>query len=177
MKKEDLYESYETDRVIIRPTQLHDASFLLELMNTPKWIRFIGDRKVHSEEDAKKYMEERMFPQLERLGYSNNTVIRKSDHVKIGTCGLYDREGLDGVDIGFAFLPQYEGQGYAFESSNKLMELAQNKWNLRRIGAITLEENKSSQRLLERLGLRFQKVMRLEEDAEELMYYLWESKK
>jgi len=177
MKKEDLYESYETDRVIIRPTQLDDASFLLELMNTPKWIRFIGDRKVHSEEDAKKYMEERMFPQLERLGYSNNTVIRKSDHVKIGTCGLYDREGLDGVDIGFAFLPQYEGQGYAFESSNKLMELAQNIWNLRRIGAITLEDNKSSQRLLERLGLRFQKVMKLEEDAEELMYYLWESKK
>ena len=177
MKKEDLYESYETDRVIIRLTQLDDASFLLELMNTPKWIRFIGDRKVHSEEDAKKYMEERMFPQLERLGYSNNTVIRKSDHVKIGTCGLYDREGLDGVDIGFAFLPQYEGQGYAFESSNKLMELAQNIWNLRRIGAITLEDNKSSQRLLERLGLRFQKVMKLEEDAEELMYYLWESKK
>lgn len=177
MKKEDLYESYETDRVIIRPTQLDDASFLLELMNTPKWIQFIGDRKVHSEEDAKKYIEERMFPQLERLGYSNNTVIRKSDHVKIGTCGLYDREGLDGVDIGFAFLPQYEGQGYAFESSNKLMELAQNKWNLRRIGAITLEDNKSSQRLLERLGLRFQKVMKLEEDAEELMYYLWESKK
>ncbi|UTW66018.1 GNAT family N-acetyltransferase [bacterium SCSIO 12643] len=177
MKDIDQYMSFETERLIVRPTSLEDASFLLELMNTPKWIQFIGDRKVHTEEDAKRYIEERMFPQLERLGYSNNTVIRKSDMIKVGSCGLYDREGLEGVDIGFAFLPQFEGKGYAFESSDMLKNLAIEKWNLKKIGAITLEDNKSSQRLLERLGLKFQKLMRLEGDSEELMYYLWEAKK
>jgi len=100
-------EVFETDRLLLRPTSTADAEFIMELMNTPKWIEFIGDRNVKTLEGAKAYIANKMMPQLQRLGYSNFTIIRKSDDVKIGTCGLFDREGLEGIDIGFAFLPHY----------------------------------------------------------------------
>lgn len=162
---------FETERLHFRPTKKEDASFILELMNTPKWIKNIGDRNVHSIEDAENYIKDKMTPQLERLGYSNFTVIRKSDGVKIGTCGLYDREGLEGVDIGFAFLPKYEKQGYAFESASRLKEAAFNDFNIKKISAITIKENLSSQRLIEKLGLIFIKTINLPDDPEDLLLY------
>ena len=118
------YKSFETDRLFIKPTIESDADFIFELMNTPKWIRNIGQRNINSIEDAKNYINNKILPQLEKLGYSNYTVSLKIDNTKIGTCGLYNREGIDGVDIGFAFLPQHEKMGYAFESSNKIMQIA-----------------------------------------------------
>ena len=104
----EIYKSFETERLFIRPTTTIDSYFILELFNSPKWIENIGDRNIKSLEDASNYIEKNMISQLQRLGYSNYTVIRKSDNVKIGSCGLYDREGLDGIDIGFAFLPEYK---------------------------------------------------------------------
>jgi len=109
-----VYKEFETERLIIKPTSEKDGEFIFELLNTPKWIEFIGDRNVKSVEDAKEYIQNKMTSQLERLGYSNYTLIKKPDGVKIGTCGLYDREGLEGIDIGFAFLPEYEKKGYAY---------------------------------------------------------------
>lgn len=97
------YDTFETERLLLKATSKEDASFILELLNTPKWIKNIGDRNVKSLEAAQNYILERMTPQFERLGYSNYTVIRKADGAKMGTCGLYDREGLEGIDIGFAF--------------------------------------------------------------------------
>ena len=79
------YRTFETDRLFIRPTVEEDAAFILELLNTPKWIQFVGDRNVHTEADAQNYIRMRMMPQLERLGYSNNTVILKEGMVKIGS--------------------------------------------------------------------------------------------
>ena len=101
------YPPFETERLLIRPTSLDDAPFYYDLMNTPKWIKYIGQRNVHSVEDAEDYIKTRMFPQLEQLGHTNNTIIRKSDNVKLGNCGLYHREGKVGLEIGFAFLPQH----------------------------------------------------------------------
>ncbi len=162
---------YETERLIIRPTDISDASFVLKLMNTPKWIANIGDRNVKSIVQAEKYIETKMLPQLKRLGYSNNTIILKSNQTKIGSCGLYDREGLDGVDIGFALLEEYEGQGYAFESATKIMELAKNEFNISLVSAITTKNNIPSQKLIERLGLKFIEFVNLPNDPEELMLY------
>ncbi|MEZ5008622.1 MAG: GNAT family N-acetyltransferase [Chitinophagales bacterium] len=104
------HKTFETERLIIRPTNESDAAFLMELLNTPKWIQNIGNRNINNLEDAKVYIQTKCTPQFERLGYGNYTVVRKSDQVKLGTCGLYDREGLEGIDIGFAFLPQYEAR-------------------------------------------------------------------
>ena len=165
------YKSFETERLIIRPTNIEDAAFIFELMNSPKWLKNIGQRNLNSIDDAKNYINQKMIPQLEKLGYTNNTVIRKSDQVKIGTCGLYSREGLEGVDIGFAFLPQYEKMGYAFEAANKLMQIAFPEFGIKKINAITIKENIASQKLIEKLGLTFQKVIKLPNDPEDLMLY------
>jgi ribosomal-protein-alanine N-acetyltransferase len=165
------YKSYETERLILKPTQVEDGAFILELLNTPKWIQFIGDRKVRTLEDAENYIKNRMLPQLERLGYGNFTVINKEDNTKMGCCGLYDREGVDGVDIGFSFLPQFEGKGYAFEASNKVKNLAFNDFGIEEISAITVKDNSSSQKLLKKLGLTFEKFTRIPNDDEELMLF------
>ncbi len=162
---------YETERLLLKPTSTADADYILAVMNTPKWLKYIGDRKVYSREAAEQYIKDKMLPQYNRLGFSNNTVIRKSDGVKMGSCGLYDREGLEGVDIGFAFLPEYEGQGYAYEAAQKIISLARTDWNIQKISAITTKDNLPSQRLLEKLGLQSQGVTKLPGDAEELLLY------
>ena len=161
----------ETERLFLRPTNTEDAEFLLELLNSPKWLKNIGDRNVRSYQDAINYIETKIKSQQARLGFSNYTVIRKSDQAKIGTCGLYDREGLEGVDIGFAFLPAYEKMGYAYESASKMMEMGIQHFGLKSISAITIKENTDSQKLIEKLGLKFKKHIRLPNDNEELLLY------
>lgn len=165
------YKIFETERLILRPTGLEDAEFIYELMTMPKWIQFIGDRNIKNSEDAKRYIEDRMLPQLHKLGFGNYTVIRKSDNAKLGTSGLYDRDGLEGVDIGFAFLEKYEGQGYAYESSNVLVNYAFDELGYASIKGVTDKENISSQKLLEKLGLGFQKLTILPKETEEVMLY------
>ncbi len=162
---------YETDRLLIRPTNVEDASFILELLNTPKWLKYIGDRQLNTIEDAAAYIETKMLPQLQLLGFSNNTVIRKKDDVKIGTCGLYDRVGLDGIDIGFAFLPQYEKQGYALEAANKIKEAAINDLGITQLSGIATQDNIASHRLLEKLGLRLVGPIHIPNDDDELLLF------
>ena len=161
----------KTARLELRPTSEEDAAFVLELLNTPKWIQNIGDREVRTLEAAQKYIQERMLPQVERLGFGNFTLLRIEDGKKVGTCGLYDREGLEGVDIGFALLPAYERMGYAFESAQKLMQLAEYQWKLPMVQGITITSNTASQKLLEKLGLQFVEYMHLPNDEAELMLY------
>ena len=166
-----MYKEFETERVRIKPTSEGDAEFIYELMNTPKFIQYIGDRDIKSVVSAKDYIKTKMLPQLHRLGYSNYTIFLKTDNIRIGTCGLYDREGLEGIDIGFAFLPQYEGRGFAFEAANRLKEAAFEEFEIEEIKAITSKENVSSQRLLEKLGLEMATTIRLPNDDEELLLY------
>lgn len=168
MKK---FKSFETERLLLKPTITEDAAFVLKLLNSPNWIKYIGDRNVHNEEDAKQYIINKMIPQLEKLGFANYTVIRKLDNEKIGSCGLYDREGLDGVDIGFAFLPEFENKGYGFESANKIKQVGFSIFNLTKIQAITTKENVASQKLIKKLGLTFKKFTKIPNDDEELMLY------
>ena len=165
------FKSFETRRLILKPTSTEDASFILKLLNSPKWIQFIGDRNVNNLEDTKQYILKKMTPQLEKMGFANYTVIRKLDNVKMGSCGLYDREGLDGVDIGFAFLPEFENKGYGFESANKIKQVGFSVFNLSKIQAITTKENITSQKLIEKLGLTFKKFTKIPNDDEELMLY------
>lgn len=165
------YLSFETERLFLKPMSKEDAPFLLELLNSPKWIKYIGDRNVTSIQDAANYIKIKMTPQLKKLGYSNYAVIRKTDKITIGCCGLYDREGLEGVDIGFAFLPQYEKMGYAFESASKIKEVAFNNFELTKLSAITTEENIDSQRLLEKLGFQYIKTINIPDDDEDLLLY------
>ena len=161
----------ETKRLKLIPTTVNDADFIVKLLNTPKWLKYIGDRQVKSMDEAINYITTKIRPQIDKLGYGNYTVIRKSDHVKVGTCGLYDREGLSGVDIGFAFLPEFEKQGYAYESSKKLLDVGFSDFGIKSVNAITLPGNKASQKLLEKLGLQFKEMVKLPHDKSELMLY------
>lgn len=164
-------KSYETERLILKPTCLEDAEFFLELLNSPKWLKNIGDRKVYDIKAAENYIQNRILPQHERLGFGNYTVCRKSDNTSLGSCGIYEREGLEVVDIGFAFLEKYEGQGYAFEAANLLKKLAFSDFGLPKIAAITNQNNLQSQNLLVKLGLKFKKIVNLPNDDEDLMYF------
>jgi RimJ/RimL family protein N-acetyltransferase len=163
--------SFETTRLYLKPTNINDAIFILKLLNSPKWLKFIGDRNVHTIKDAENYITERMLPQFEQLGYGNYTVIRKLDGVKIGSCGLYNRDGIDGVDIGFAFLPAYENLGYAFESASTLLNIGKNTFKLPKINAITTKKNGKSQQLIKKLGLQFVEKIKIPNDDEELLLF------
>ena len=165
------YRIIETERLLLKPCSEEDAEFIFRLFNTPNWIKYIGDRNIRTVESAEKYIVEKMKPQLGRLGFSNYTVIRKKDRAKIGTCGLYDREGLEGIDIGFAFLPEYEKQGYAFEAADALKKAGFKNFGLTSIRAITTKDNFSSQRLLEKLGLELMGSTKLLDNNEELLLY------
>lgn len=165
------YKSFETERLILKPSAIEDAPFIFELLNTPKWIKHIGDRNVKSVAAAEQYIKDRMLPQLDRLGFGNYMIIRKSDNKMIGSCGLYDREGLDGVDIGFAFLPEYERKGYGFEAAQKIKEVGFEVFGVKKILGITNKENIASQKLLKKLGLEYIRDVQLLNDPVELMLF------
>ncbi len=163
--------TFETERLYMRPAQVKDADFVLELLNTPKWLSYIGDRKVRTEEDAIQYIKSKMLPQFEEKKFGNYIVVRKEDHKRIGCCGLYDREGIQGIDIGFAFLPSYEGNGYGYESAAKVMQYGKDVHNILSVSGITVKENIGSQRLLEKLGLKCIKTITLGNDPTPLLFY------
>ncbi|RFN58168.1 GNAT family N-acetyltransferase [Marixanthomonas ophiurae] len=165
------YKTFETKRLLLRPTNPQDADLIFRLLNTPKWLAYIGDRNVNSIEDAEAYITNKMTPQLERLGYGNYTVIRKEDGSKLGSCGIYDREGVEGVDIGFALLPEFEKKGYGLEAATRIKEAAFSEFGINNMQAYTSKKNISSQRLLEKLGLKQTGTTFLPNDEEELFVY------
>lgn len=162
---------FETNRLLIRSVHTDDAAFILELMNTPKWLEYIGDRQINTLDQASHYIAEKAYPQLKKHGYTNNVIIRKEDGAKLGTCGLYHREGKSNPDIGFAFLPEFEGFGYAFEASKALMNLAKTDYGLKELNGYTLEHNFSSRKLLEKLGFNLIGVGFLPNNNDELLHY------
>ncbi|KIA84559.1 GNAT family acetyltransferase [Kaistella solincola] len=161
----------ETERLFLKPITTDDAEFLFELYNSPHFLEFIGDRNIKNFEAAAEYIEARFLPQLERLGYGNYVIIRKADRQKIGAVGVYERKGLDVQDIGFSFLPQFEGQGYGFEAASKVLETVFNDYKVKKISAITSKANFTSQKLIKKLGLKYIKNVLLPGDTEELLYF------
>lgn len=160
-----------TDRLNLRLASMEDAPFFLELYNTPTFIQFIGDKNLRSLEDARSYVQNRFLPQIERLGYGNYLIIRKEDGAKIGSVGIFEREGLDVQDIGFSFLEEFQGKGYGYEAASKLLETAFTDFGCSKISAITSKENIASQSLIQKLGLKYLKTVQLPDDPEELLYY------
>lgn len=166
-----MHREFETERLLIRPTVEQDAELIFQLMNTPKFLKYVGDRGLNSIGDAKKYIQNKMLPQLHSHGYSSYSLITKTTDEKIGTCGLYNRDGVDGIDIGFGLLPQYEGVGYAFEAAFRLMKAAFEDFEIEEIKAITSKENIASQRLLKKLGLEMVGVTKLPNEDHEILLY------
>lgn len=162
----------ETERLKLPVITEKDASFLYQLMNTPKWFAYIGDRKIRNEADALQYMEDRMHPDLQIKGFVNHVMTEKTSNQPVGTCSLHDREGVEGLDVGYALLPAFEGKGYAFEGARAMIDLAFNEHKQSKVSAITNETNKGSWRLLEKIGFKQQGYVQLPDVQEAIRLYV-----
>ncbi len=165
----------ETDRLILRWICADDAPFILELLNDPSWLRFIGDRGVRTTDATREYILKGPVAMVERLGFGLYLTERKSDSAPLGICGLIKRDGLDDVDIGFAFLPQFTGMGYATEAATATMAYGKNTFGLKRIVGITSRDNVTSIKLLEKIGLKFEAMVKMPKDEDEVMLFAWDA--
>ena len=156
----------ETERLNVRELSTDDdAEFVYELLNTPKFIKYIGDRGVRSVEDAAGFIESRYRVSYLNNGFGLYVVEQKSDGVAVGLCGFVRRDTLPGPDIGFAFLPEFEGVGYGFESADAMMKYGRETLGFTRVLAITSLDNEASIRLLEKLGFKFEKLVENEDET------------
>lgn len=161
----------ETERLRLREFNLGDAAFFLELVNAPSWLQYIGDRGVRTIADAENYLLNGSIQSYRTFGFGFYLVELKAGGTPIGTCGLVQREGLDDIDIGFALLPQFAGQGYGFEAAAATLRYAREVLGFSRIVAITTVDNQASIRVLEKIGLVYEKRVRLPRDEEELLLF------
>ncbi len=150
-----------TDRLLLEPLSKKDGDFILELVNTNGWLQFIGDKNIHSRIDAVTYI--RNITDCQNILYW--TVKLKDQKSTIGIVTLIKRNYLEHKDIGFAFLPNFTNKGYAYEASNAVLTYLIKHNPLTDILAQTLPENSNSIKLLRRLGLRFVKEIKIEDQA------------
>ena len=161
----------ETERLVLRRLSTDDAEFILELLNQPSFLRYIGDKEVRNIADAVRYIQTGPVASYERFGFGLYLVELKENGESIGMCGLLKRDSLPDVDVGFAFLPSYWSQGYAFESAAAVMNYGREVLGLRRIVAITSPDNDASIKLLEKIGLRFERMIKLSSDQPEVRLF------
>ena len=161
----------KTERLILRQLTVDDAPFILMLLNEPSFLRYIGDKNVRNLEDARQYMLNGPVASYEKHGFGLYLVELKESHTPIGMCGLVKREELPDPDIGFAFLPDYWNKGFAYEAAAAVLHDGRERLRLQRILAITSLDNDSSIKLLERLGFRFERVIKLSEDREQVKLF------
>jgi [ribosomal protein S5]-alanine N-acetyltransferase len=152
-------EAFQTARLILDPLKMDDAAFIIELVNTPGWIQFIGDRNIKTKEAAGAYIQKIH----DNPGAQYWVVKLVGDQSPVGLITRLQRDYLDHPDIGFAFLPSAFGQGYALEASIQIMTVLE-KENPKIYG-ITIPENMKSIQLLEKLGLHFEREMVQNEEA------------
>ena len=159
----------ETERLFLRGLTVGDAEFILTLLNEPSFLRYIGDKKVRTTTDAEQYILNGPVASYERHGFGLLLVELKHARTPIGICGLLKRDELPDPDIGFAFLPDFWNKGYAFEAAAAVMKDARERLKLERILAITNQDNEASIKLLQKLGLQFERLIKMSTDAAELV--------
>lgn len=162
----------ETERLLLRRFAGRDAPFVLRLLKEPSWIEHIGNKGVHTLEDAARYIANGPVAMYERVGFGLYLVELKATAEPIGMCGLIKRDGLDDVDIGFAFLPAYWGRGLAREAASAMLDYGRRTLGLPRIVAIVAKGNDRSAALLARLGFVDEGTKSLR-PGEELRLFAW----
>lgn len=162
----------ETERLVLSHlTPDTDAEFILRLLNEPSFLRYIGDKSVHTLADAQRYMIEGPIKSYETNGFGLYKVELKCDATPIGICGLVKRDTLPDADIGFAFLEEYWNRGYAVESAAAVLTYARATLQIGHILAITTPDNEASAKLLGKIGLKLERVIRLTEDSPEVKLF------
>ena len=163
----------ETERLIIDEMQPAEAPFVLELLNDEAYIEHIGDRNIRTLEQAQEFLVEKVIASYARNGFGMYAVRLKRDGSLVGMCGLVKRESLVDIDIGYGFLSQARGHGYALESARCVMDWATTTLGLQRLVAIVSPTNTPSVTLLESLGLRFESIVKLEGEEDAVKLYAW----
>ena len=159
-------KTIETERLLLRQMTVGDAGFILELMNEPGWLEFIGNTTVKTLDDAENYISNRLASLVDGPGFA--VVVLKETQVAIGVSSLIKRDYLPDVDIGYAFLAAYHQQGYAFEAAFAVLNHAQDVLGMKRIIAVTDLDNQRSAKLLDKLGLKFESTVIYPKDGSEL---------
>ena len=158
----------ETARLQLRRLSIDDGEFILRLLNEPSFIQNIGDRGVRTIDDARGYIIQGPITSYEKFGFGLWMVETKSPSAPIGICGLLKRDVLDDVDIGYALLPEFWSQGYALEAASAVVCYAREKLGLKRVVAVTNPGNRSSIRLLEKMGFKYERLVQLSDGAPEI---------
>ncbi len=161
----------ETKRLVLRQFTLDDSAFILELLNTPTWLQFIGDRNVHSIEDAENYLLNGSLKSYVENGFGFYAVVAKETGNPIGMCGLIKRDTLPDIDIGFAFFPNLISKGYGFEIASAMLDYALNTLKIKRIIAIVNPDNEKSIGLIKKIGMQFEEMIKFGDDGKELMLF------
>ena len=164
----------ETERLQLRRLSVDDVEFILRLLNEPSFIQNIGDRGVRTVDDARGYIVKGPITSYEKFGFGLWMVETKSPVAPIGICGLLKRDALEDVDIGYALLPEFWSQGYALEAASAVVLYAREKLGLKRVAAVTNSDNQSSIRLLEKMGFKYKRMVRLSEDSAEIKLFVTE---
>lgn len=147
----------ETNRLVLEKLTVNDSPFILELVNTPSWIRYIGKRGIKTTLSARRYILDGPMKSYTENGWGLYRITLKQTGSPIGLCGLVKRPELTLPDLGFALLPEYQQSGFAYEAAQEVINLARKKHQLHKLLAITDKDNKRSIALLEKLGFVYQK--------------------
>jgi len=161
----------ETARLSLRRLTTDDAPFVVALYNEPSFLENIGDRGVRNVDDAQRFLREGPLAMYARHGFGLWHVSRRADGVGIGVCGLLKRDTLPDVDIGYAFFPAFWGQGYAFEAVSATLAHAARAFGLQRVVAVVSRDNQGSIRVLEKAGMRFERMHAMEPNEPEVCLY------
>ena len=162
----------ETERLSLRRLTPDDAAFMLALLNDPDFLRNVGDRGARTIDDARGYIEKGPVAMYGKYGHGLYLVALKTSGEAIGICGLVKRDSLEDVDVGFAFLPDFRGQGYAVESAAAVTAYARDVMGITRLLAIARPDNTPSIRVLEKIGMRAERLVQLSHTDHELMLFV-----
>ena len=154
----------ETKRLSVREITIEDAQFVLRLVNEPSFVSNIGDKGVRNLNDAERFIQDGYWTNQERPGHGMFLVALKDGGDPIGGCGLLYRKALDVTDIGFAFLPEYWNRGFAYEAAEAIMEYGHSSLGVKKIVGLTSADNLGSIKLLQKLGLDFDKTVKMSDD-------------
>lgn len=149
----------ETPRLLLREITAADAEFVLEMLNEPAFIRNVADRGVRTLADAAEYIAQKFEASYREFGFGSYAIELKETGLIVGMCGLLQRPTLADVDVGYAILERYWGRGFAYEAAAAVMQYGREKLGLSRIVGFTAPENNISIKLLEKLGLHFERMV------------------
>ena len=166
-------EILQTERLILHKLTLNDTDFIIELVNSPGWLQYIGYRNIHTKEDAIRYLVDGPLKSYEQNGFGLLLIQLKSTKTPIGMCGLLKRDVLLLPDLGYALLPAYEGKGYITESTSAYLAYVAQELQIEKLMAITSVNNEKSIRVLEKLHFVFERYMNMSGDDHPVRLFKW----